>query len=202
VRSFEAGASVALREIRDGRVWAARAVTVVTDTDAGQVFVLPAGAPWFDATRHNRLLHVPEDDWDLTEMAWPDAWGGLVSFAWPDVPYGVLRLFNSDGSPERWYVNLQEPLRRTAIGFDTADRLLDVLVEDDGTWRWKDEEHLEEAVRRGLVTAEQASELRRDGERAIDRIRRREPPLDRDWDSWLPDPSWPAPELPPGWDRV
>jgi uncharacterized protein len=27
-----------------------------------------------------------------------------------------------------------------------------------------------------------------------------EPPFDRDWQDWRPDPRWPVPELPDGWD--
>jgi hypothetical protein len=44
--------------------------------------------------------------------------------------------------------------------------------------------------------------MRADGERAVRRILDREPPFDRDWTTWRPDPSWPVPILPEGWDRV
>jgi hypothetical protein len=27
-----------------------------------------------------------------------------------------------------------------------------------------------------------------------------EPPFDRDWKDWRPDPGWPFPQLPEGWD--
>jgi hypothetical protein len=30
----------------------------------------------------------------------------------------------------------------------------------------------------------------------------REHPFDRDWSGWRPDPTWPLPELPPGWNVV
>jgi hypothetical protein len=33
-------------------------------------------------------------------------------------------------------------LRRTRLGFDTRDQALDVVVEPDGTWQWKDEDQL------------------------------------------------------------
>jgi hypothetical protein len=35
-----------------------------------------------------------------------------------------------------WYVNLEQPQRRSRLGFDFEDRLLDVFVEPDGRWRW------------------------------------------------------------------
>jgi len=27
-----------------------------------------------------------------------------------------------------------------------------------------------------------------------------DPPWPTGWEAWRPDPSWPVPELPPGWD--
>jgi hypothetical protein len=30
-----------------------------------------------------------------------------------------------------WYVNLQEPIRRTTLGFDYMDQMLDIVVEPD-----------------------------------------------------------------------
>ena len=55
--------------------------------------------------------------------------------------------------PERrlacWYVNFQDPFRRTAIGFDTLDHELDLVVEPDGS-RWlKDEDSLDLRVADG-----------------------------------------------------
>ena len=100
-------------------------------------------------------------------------------------------------------MNLEEPLRRTAIGFDTLDHELDVIVELDGSWRWKDEDDLAEVDPPGRdPDAEDEPRLRADGERAVRRILDREPPFDRDWTAWRPDPSWPIPVLPDGWDRV
>jgi hypothetical protein len=33
----------------------------------------------------------------------------------------------------------------------------------------------------------------------VERITRREPPHDRDWHLWRPDPAWKVPTLPVGW---
>jgi hypothetical protein len=43
-------------------------------------------------------------------------------------------------------VNLQEPFRRSQFGFETMDLALDVIVEADRSWRWKDEDELETFV--------------------------------------------------------
>ena len=41
-----------------------------------------------------------------------------------------------------WYVNLEEPWRASSLGWDTRDLALDIVVSRDGSWRWKDEDHL------------------------------------------------------------
>jgi predicted RNA-binding protein associated with RNAse of E/G family len=123
----------------------------------------------------------------------------VLSFAWPKTPYSVL-LWSTPDEGRVWYVNIESPLERTAIGFDTTDHALDVLVALDGsTVVWKDERELEEAVRGGLFSEQEADSFRRWGARAADRIRRREPPFDADWTGWRPDPSWGRPRLPHGW---
>ena len=52
-----------------------------------------------------------------------------------------------------WYVNLQEPMRPSAIEFDTFDQMLDIWIEPDGSWRWKDWDELIEAEQVGIFAA-------------------------------------------------
>ena len=96
-----------------------------------------------------------------------------------------------------WYVNLQAPLRRTVLGYDTTDWALDISVEPDGTWSWKDEADFAEAQALGVLDASAAERVRSEGERVV---RRR--PWPTGWEDWRPDPAWPIPPLPPDWDVV
>ena len=67
---------------------------------------------------------------------------------------------------------LQEPLRRTAIGFDFMDQELDIVVKPDlSEWVWKDEERFQRAQEAGRFSTHQAREIRAEGERVITRIR-------------------------------
>ena len=98
---------------------------------------------------------------------------------------------------QEWYVNLQLPLERTRFGFDTADSVLDLVIAPDlSSWRWKDEHELEEAIRVGRFTSEEAEAVREEGRRAIATLDARAWPFDRDVRDWRPDPAWPKPELP------
>lgn len=147
-----------------------------------------------------RERRLPDGEWRLELRPRGDR--PILSFAWPDIPYSVL-LWTVEEDRRVWYVNLQDPLARTSIGFDTVDHALDVVVElDRSSWRWKDEDELAEAVEDGLFTPAEAADFRAWGERAVERILSSEPPFDRNWDGWRPDPGWGVPELPDGWDLV
>ena len=200
-RRWSGGDVVVLREVWRGRVWSARAVVVVQDADTASILYLPDRARWKAAARGGELLRIPDGGaWELAERVWTK--GPILSWAWPGVAHAVLLFFRPDWSAWNWYVNLQDPLRRTAMGFDTVDHVLDAIVEPDGSWRWKDEDELAEALARGAFTPAQADAFRAEGERGVRRILHREPPFDRDWTTWRPDPSWPSAELPPGWDAL
>ncbi len=203
MRRWSPGETVVLREVWQGRVWTARPVAVVQDADDQQMFSMPPGVVWKCAAgRDGRRLRLPEPEWTLQDRALEP--NHVLSFAWPGVAHAVLLFFDA-GSAEllRWYINLEEPLRRTPVGFDYFDHTLDIVVAPDlSSWEWKDEDELDEAVRRGIFSAHEARRFREEGERALTRLLNREPPFDRDWRAWRPDPAWPLPELPPGWDVI
>lgn len=197
---FVPGDAIALREVWRGRVWSARPCTVVEDDPGRITLFIPAGIAWFATATDGRRLKVPRSGFDLVEQRWEEA--HVLSFAWPGSWAAVLLLYRPDWSGFTWYVNVEEPLRRTLVGFDTLDLQLDAVVEDDGSWRWKDEDEFAEAIARGVVAAGDEPRLRGEAERMVRRILEREPPFDREWSDWRPDPSWSLPELPDGWDRL
>jgi hypothetical protein len=200
MRRWSPGEAVVVREVWHGQVFEARPSIVVQDEPEQTMLVVPGDVSCGVPVREDGAeLRLPDRPWHLEvreRSATP-----ILSFAWPDTPYAVLRWTTEQGTP-MWYVNLQDPLDRTPLGFDTVDHALDVIVELDGTWRWKDEDELAEAVEHGLFTLDEAAAFRADGERAVARILDREPPFDRDWSSWRPDAAWATPILPEGWDRA
>ena len=202
VALFEPGATVAIREIWDGRVLYARPATVVRDEPNLTMLLVPphvtakepvdaAGAP----------LRIPTTDWTLQDAERGDTWN--LSFAFPETPYAVILGYGATGDLREYYVNLQTPLARTSTGFDLVEHLLDVTIPPDrSSWAWKDEEELAEAIDADLFTDEDASWFHYWGEPAVEHVLLREPQFDDDWSSWRPDPVWPEPVLPEGWDLV
>jgi hypothetical protein len=98
----------------------------------------------------------------------------------------------------RYFVNLEEPFRRTPIGFDTQDHTLDAIVTPDLSWRWRDEDELRNHVTEEFYTPELAEAVWAEGRAAVDTLVRREHPA-CGWTTWLPDATWKLPVIDAAW---
>jgi hypothetical protein len=100
-----------------------------------------------------------------------------------------------------WYVNIQEPFRRSRLGFDTQDLELDIVVSPDGSWRYKDDERLEGWIERGRWTAAEVAEIRSEARRIGGLLENGDRWWSEEWAAWRPDPTWPQPTVPDAWGR-
>jgi hypothetical protein len=182
---FRAGDAIAIRHLWRGRIFLALAVIVVQDEPDLLVTWLPAGAEYKRPERRDELPYEQA----IVDRPWRAP--GVVQLTRPSDAHSVT-VFPGGG----WYVNLQEQLRRTAIGFDTADQLLDLVRSPRGEWRWKDEHELVAAVDRGFLAADEAAAIHAEGERVI-----AADAFPTGWEDFKPNPAWRAPRLPPGWNR-
>jgi hypothetical protein len=192
-----AGETALLRYIRFGQVRRATAHIVVEDSPELVVLYVPLGAPAKVSVSDGSPFRGQADrSWGLRDDRW-HSYRVLRFIRWG--AWHSLELYweAEDDSFAGWYVNMQEPLRRTPLGFDTDDLVLDIWVEPDGSWQWKDEDELEGVTELGRFTPEEARAIRAEGERVI-----AAQPWPTGWEDWKPDPSWPLPRLPEGWDVV
>lgn len=111
-------------------------------------------------------------------------------------------LWSRGGDVMGWLVDLDRPLRRDTAGFVVDGLQLDLVVDADRRWRWKDTHELDRAVELGFVTELDATRARREGEAAIADIEAGRWPYTDEWITWQPDPSWPPPQLRDDWWRV
>jgi Protein of unknown function (DUF402) len=200
---------VALRHLNAGRVSYVWPMIVVSDADDEIALFIGRGTPTrrrvaLDGVPIERSLGYAERNripWRLGYGEWFGS--SVVQLARPGEPYSYWAFYEPETwAFEGWYVNLQEPLRRTAFGFDTVDHVLDLVIARDlSSWRWKDDDELEDAVRVGRFTAAEAAEIREHGERAVAALDARAWPFDRGWDEWRPDRRWRAPALRDEWSR-
>ena len=101
-----------------------------------------------------------------------------------------------------WYINFQDPLRRSRLGFDSMDLTLDLVIAPDlDRWQWKDEDEFGQGIEFGWYTRSQFDELKAYGQAVAQSAMRGAPPFNEPWPDWRPDPAWAAPALPPDWDE-
>lgn len=202
--SLTPGRSIALRELIDRTIWTATPATVVEDTPELVALHTPAGAKCQRPVLANGealRLPLPDRTWILREERWLLDTLRLVT---PGTPHSVqLHWSHSPRRLQCWYINLEAPLRRTPLGFDFFDHIVDIVVSPDRKrWEWKDLDELDEARAHGLVDSDEVAARIAEGERALDRLRIGAPPFDGSWELWCPDPRWSMPSLPAGWDAV
>jgi GNAT superfamily N-acetyltransferase len=118
----------------------------------------------------------------------------VLQFVRPTDAHTVEVFWDESWSLLGWYVNLQAPLRRTALGFDTTDWALDIWVEPGGAWQWKDEDDFAEAIQLGVFDEVSAAAVRAEGQRVI-----AERPWPTGWEDWRPPASWEPLSLPFEW---
>jgi hypothetical protein len=182
-----------LREVWFGCVWRVNAVWVVEEQPEQIVLHSPPGAPArFPVDDAGREVRIPAaDGWTLAERRGE---GHALRLYRHGARHSLWLFWDDVGSFSHWYLNLEQPNRRTALGWDYHDDKLDLIVMADGSMRWKDEDELAEAGARGLVDE---SAVRAEAERLV-----ADPPWPTGWEDWQPDPTKAAPPLPEGWDVV
>jgi protein associated with RNAse G/E len=127
----------------------------------------------------------------------------VLMFMWPEKYYSCWLFWNGDTSQFGcYYVNFQLPYLRSRTGFDTLDLDLDIVVNPDYTWAWKDEDEYQEGIADGGIRAEWVERIEQSQPEVFEMIRARSRPMDGSWINWKPDPAWYAPALPAGWHVI
>jgi hypothetical protein len=203
MKRWKPGQGIVMREVWRNKVYSIFPVRVVQDSSSWTALCLPRQAMGlYPHTREGVPLRIPEEDWVLDGEPWTG--GDILYLVQAGAGYIFTGWWDDGHIFGGWKIDLVEPVHRTRLGFDYMDQLLDIMVSADrSTWCWKDEDEVKEAQERGIFTADQVSDLYRRGERALRIIQMKEPPFDRDWESWSPDPVWRVTfDLPQGWERI
>jgi uncharacterized protein len=191
-------ASVLRRSVYRGQVrWALPNLLLEATSDRIVTCILP-GVICKAPIEYEHYVRQLLEGWEMTDHVWHTR--RVLSLTTLGAAHSLdLHWDHATDAFLGWYVNLQEPVRPTPLGYDTFDQMLDIWIEPDGSWRWKDWEELVEAERVGLFTRGEAGAIRAEGRRVIERLDRL---LPTGWEDWRPDPSVELPTLPPEWDRI
>jgi hypothetical protein len=127
---------------------------------------------------------------------------GVLKLAHPGEPWSVWLFWEHGWRFKNFYVNFEEPLRRWSGGVDSEDHFLDIAVYPGRDWEWRDQDEFAAAQRAGLMSREQAAEVRSAGRAAVGVITSWGAPFGDDWELWRPESAWTVPLLPPDWERT
>jgi hypothetical protein len=192
--------TVVIRGVLKAKPWWACPAFVVQDTPDLIALYWPVGTP----TRSPIHRPTVEDELynriELFERDWTD--NDVLSLNLRDAAHSIEVMWEENTHKLRcWYVHLQEPLRRTRIGFDTMDQILDIVISPDRTsWCWKDEDEFSQAQAIGVYSQAKAQSIRQEGERVIAMLNANASPFCDGWEDWTSPMEWGIPTFPQGWE--
>lgn len=194
------GDVIVLRGIWKGELWWACPAYIVRDTDECVAVYWPAGTPVKRWVRRPTVEDLLNPQVQLIDAKWVET--DVLSLVEPGTAHSVDIMWEAGQRIQRcWYVHLQEPYRRTRIGFDTMDQILDIVISPDlSRWRWKDEEEFAKAEKIGVHSHAEAQAILTEGQRVIGMLNIRASPFCDGWEKWLPPNEWSIPTFPDGWE--
>ncbi|MEX0786773.1 MAG: DUF402 domain-containing protein, partial [Dehalococcoidia bacterium] len=167
---WQAGDVVVLRYLRrtTGLPGAAWPLSVVEDTDELVALYLPKGTRFTQMRGAEPKVRV----WGAWHL-------DTLRLMFPGRSYSVWLSWAGEGAARSfsyYYVNMEEPFRRTPIGFDTNDHQLDIVVQPNMSWSLKDEELFEEFVQAGHYSGDFAEHVRSEAQAVIGLVESRASP--------------------------
>ena len=133
-RPGDAPRTVVWRHLYRGRLRWAIPNLLIEEAPERVVTLLVPGTVCKAPTTYEKVGYVQQllDGWEVGDFTWhtrrslmlaPRDTAHTISLHWDHATDALLG----------WYVNLQEPMRPTSIGYDTLDQMLDVWIEPDGS---------------------------------------------------------------------
>jgi predicted RNA-binding protein associated with RNAse of E/G family len=199
---FSQGSTITYRGIDEIVYWAYPAI-VINDTPDLIALYMPAGV-W---GKNSPVKVMPHEKFTpesviVTDKQW--LYTDVLYLIIPEESFCVYLMRDHETKAlECYYINPQDPIRRTSIGFDTMDHMLDIVVEPDmKTWHWKDEEELHEALETGYYAPEKCIRIRSNAEKALQLLLNERKAFYQGWLHWQADSEWPVPVLSTVWNDI
>jgi hypothetical protein len=205
---WEPGQVIAWRGIYNHQIWHALPVVVVKDAPTELALAILPGAEGFLTEGYSEGKQNGKRRWDFKDKPWK-----LERFIWhthrvllllePQKYYDIEYFWDDESDEFKcFYVNFQLPFQRNPCGIDALDLELDIVVNPDFSWHWKDVDDYQKAIESGLILKEWVQAIEDAKLEVLERLKKRSYPFDNSWLNWRPNLGWPAPKLPAGWDKV
>jgi hypothetical protein len=205
---WKRGDIIAWRAVFRNRVWSALSVIVVKDAPEEMVLTLPPGAECMAEKDYAKGKKNGHRRWDFKDKAWE-----LETYFWranrlllllaPQRYYSTIYFWNGSSNEFLcYYINFQLPFQRTHCGINTLDLELDLIINPDLSYEWKDVDDFQKATEHGIISPEWIQGIENAKPEIFDQLEKRQYPFDGSWLDWRPDPSWSRPTLPENWDKI
>jgi len=204
------GDNCVIRGLVNNQVWMAKSVIVVKDQPEETVLLLIPGAQcafpegywrWKknrDYSQGTRWQEARQEHILHREFAWQR--NRILMVLEPEKYYSWSIFWDHDSNQFGcYYLNYQLPFQRSHCGFDTLDLDLDIVIDPQYHWKWKDEEDYRVAIREGSIQDEWIKGIEKSHEEVFERINKHDYPLDGSWLRWQPISTWLPPMLPEKW---
>ena len=196
------GDIIVMRGILKGKLWWACPAYVVQDDEELLALYWPVGTPTRSPIKRPTVQDEIENHIQLEQRNWTD--NDVLSLSMKGSAHAIELMWKAGTHQFNcWYVHLQEPRRRTKIGFDTMDQMLDIVISPDRKqWCWKDEDEFNEAGATGCYSLAKIKSIRLEGERVIALLNANAAPFCDGWENWQAPLEWTIPTFPAGWEKV
>src|SRR5687768_15073890 len=155
--------------------------------------------PDLDSTK--RRWSFKDKDWKLENYAWRT--NRLLILLELDTYYSTMYFWRADSNDFLlYYINFQLPFQRSHCGIDTLDMDLDLIINPDFSFRWKDEDDYQKAIDHEVIMPEWTQAIEIAKNEIFNKLEKRQYPYDGSWLNWMPDPNWLPPKLPENWDKI
>jgi len=151
------GEVIAWRGIYRERVWHAIPTTVVKDSPQELVLALTPGTDCMVEESYARHHKNGKRRWDFKEEDWK-----LVNFSWhtnrllfvlePEKYYSTIYFWNHEINEFLcYYINFQLPFIKNYCNIDTLDLDLDIVINPDFSYEWKDVDDYQKGMETGII---------------------------------------------------
>ena len=205
---WKPGDVVMWRGILREQVWHVQPTIVVKDDWEELVLTLLPGTECLAEETYplgkqnaKRWWDFMKTEWTLKKYTWHT--NRLLLILEPNTYYSTIYFWDHESNKFLcYYINFQIPFKRNHSSIETLDLELDIIINPDFSYEWKDLEDYQMAIEKGVVTQEDIQGIDEEKARIFERVERRQYPFDGSWLDWKPDLGWEPPRLPENWDKI
>lgn len=205
---WKPGDIVIWRETFNDRIWHAHTAIAVKDNPEETALAFLPGSEgmgpqgWVDGSnKGDRPREFMKEPWMLKKYSWRNF--RTLFVLEPQKYYATAYYWNAGNNQFLSYcINFQTPFTRSHSCIDTRDLELDLIVNPDLSYEWKDLKEFQKGIQTGAIFPEWIPGIESAKGEILNKLQKRQYPFNGSWLNWMPDLAWSPPKLPENWDKM